>query len=128
MSRKPKAKTGGEGRGTRSDHRKAVSGPERERLRQRIAIALDACPYKKVELAGKLGVCPSSISKWMEEGGALPGLDVVAPLAMALGVSPGWFWTDEPPPIWDIPRPKPISASLNKLLKEEMTGGGPCIL
>jgi len=116
-----KLKTGGDGRGTRSDQRKKVSGPERERLRKRIHLAIQASPYRNVELGAKLGICPSSISHWLG-GGALPGLDMVAPLASALGVSPGWFWTTDPPPVWEQPRPilaAPIDNTLRAVADRE---------
>jgi transcriptional regulator with XRE-family HTH domain len=98
----------GLGHGHRSTLRLERSKVERDRLRRRLKLAFDSCPDDAVNIAHKLDVCPSNLSKWVR-GGALPGLDLLGPLATCLGVSPGWFWSDEPAPSWVIPRPHLVS-------------------
>ncbi len=78
----------------------------RTRLCRRLSLAFEASPYNASELAAKVGVDVSSVSCWMSAK-AWPGLNVIEDLSRALGVTPGWYWGNEPPPQWDPPMPRP---------------------
>lgn len=74
-----------------------------KRLSKRLDILVDVSPYNNAEVAEKLDVHYSLVSYW-RNGKAWPGIDLIEPLAKLLGVEVGWFWSEEPAPVWRATR------------------------
>lgn len=90
----------------KTSKRKQRGTEVRKRLCARLALAFEASPFRhRQDLAERIGVHGASVSYWLQ-GRAWPGLDVIEELSTALGVTPAWFWGNDPPPAWDPPRPR----------------------
>lgn len=69
----------------------------RKRLCKRLDLLIDARGKKNVDIVNHLQIDPGTVTHW-RRGNSWPGVDLQEPLAEFLGVTPGWYWTEDPVP------------------------------